>query len=250
MSLAIEANAIDLAAIKARPSPNQDDRTAGSVIDTLVLHYTGMQSGQAAIDRLCNPAARVSSHYVVGEDGAIVRLVEEQRRAYHAGISCWRGRPVLNDRSVGIEIVNPGHEWGYRPFPRVQMQSLTALCRSILSRHPIPARNVVAHSDIAPDRKQDPGELFDWRGLADAGIGLWPDGDGAATTDDASSVVGVRQRLIAIGYAVAPDGEADAPLASVLRAFQRHWRQETISGVADAGTRARIAALSVVIDAA
>ncbi len=250
MSLALEAAAIDEAAIEAAPSPNQDDRPAGSVVDTLVLHYTGMRSGQAAIDRLRDPAARVSSHYVVGEDGGIVRLVEEQRRAYHAGISNWRGRPVLNDRSVGIEIVNPGHEWGYRPFPEVQMRSVAALCRLILSRHAIPARNVLAHSDVAPDRKQDPGELFDWRGLADAGVGLWPDGDGAVITDDASSVVAVRQGLVDIGYAVAPHGEADAPLASVLRAFQRHWRPEVVSGLADIGTRARIAALTILIEPA
>ena len=248
MSLAVDDAVAGQAAIEAAPSPNQDDRPADVAIDTLVLHYTGMQTGQAAIDRLRDPAARVSSHYVVGEDGGVVRLVEEHRRAYHAGISCWRGRPVLNDRSVGVEIVNPGHEWGYRPFPRVQMRSVAALCRAISSRHAIPARNVVAHSDVAPDRKQDPGELFDWRGLAAAVVGLWPDGERAATAP--SSLQTVRRGLIAIGYAVAPSGDADAALASVLRAFQRHWRQETVNGLADAGTRARVAAVAALVEAA
>ncbi len=247
MSLADGLGEIDEAAIEARPSPNQDDRPAGSIVDTLVLHYTGMQTGQAAIDRLRDPAAKVSSHYVVGEDGAVVRLVEEHRRAYHAGISSWRGQPVLNDRSVGIEIVNPGHDWGYRPFPRVQMLSVAALCRAIVSRHAIPARNVVAHSDVAPDRKQDPGELFDWESLAAADIGLWPDGAGADTASDTSPLQPVRHGLLAIGYAVAPEGEADTALASVLRAFQRHWRQEAVSGLADAGTRARVKAMAALV---
>ena len=248
--MTLDGGVLDAGDIEAAPSPNQDDRPADSVINTLVLHYTGMQSGQAAIDRLRDPAARVSSHYVVGEDGAIVRLVEEHRRAYHAGVSSWRGRPVLNDRSVGIEIVNPGHEWGYRPFPAAQMRRVTALCRAILSRHAIPARNVVAHSDVAPDRKQDPGELFDWRGLASAGVGLWPEGDGADVTAVTGALQPVRRGLIAIGYDVAPEGGADPALASVLRAFQRHWRQETVSGLADAGTQARIAAVAALAESA
>ncbi len=142
----------------------------------LVLHYTGMQTAAAALARLCDPAAKVSSHYLVDEDGAVHALVEEQNRAWHAGVSFWRGATGLNDRSIGIEIVNPGHEFGYRPFPPVQMRAVRALCHGILARWPgIVARNVVAHSDIAPNRKQDPGELFDWRGLAQAGIGLWTD---------------------------------------------------------------------------
>jgi len=152
------------------PSPNQDDRPLP--VDMLILHYTGMQSAQAAIDRLRDPAAKVSSHYVVDEDGAIYRLVAEEQRAYHAGISYWRGRTALNDCSIGIEIVNPGHEWGYRPFPDAQMQAVRSLCLEILARHAIPARNVVGHSDVAPNRKQDPGELFPWRWLAGQGVGL------------------------------------------------------------------------------
>src|SRR5271156_4492223 len=163
--------------IREKLSPNHDERPADGQVDMLILHYTGMRTAQAAIERLCDPEARVSSHYVVDEDGEVIRLVPEERRAWHAGVSYWRGHDTLNDRSIGIEIVNPGHEWGYRDFPALQMAAVCELCLSILARHPIPARNVVAHSDIAPDRKQDPGELFDWAGLAANGVGLWPDGD-------------------------------------------------------------------------
>ena len=231
-------------AILDLPSPNHDERPEATPLDTLILHYTGMQSAGDAIDRLRDPVARVSSHYVVDEDGTIWRLVAEERRAWHAGISFWRGHTVLNGRSIGIEIVNPGHEWGYRPFPPAQMAAVRRLCQSILSRHPIPPRNVVAHSDVAPDRKQDPGELFDWRGLARDGIGLWPEdvpdlGTGDALTD-AAALAPVRASLARLGYQVEPEGEADAALRTVLLAFQRHWRPEAMTGAADAGTRARL----------
>ena len=218
--------------IRDLPSPNQDDRPSGTPIDTLILHYTGMPSGAAAIDRLRDPVARVSSHYVVEKDGAIFRLVAEERRAWHAGISSWRGHTLLNGRSIGIEIVNPGHEFGYRPFPALQMAAVCDLCLAILARHPIPARNVVAHSDVAPDRKEDPGELFDWEGLAANGVGVWPAHEGAPE-GDALTLLG------RIGY------RTDLPLALLLRAFQRHWRQEQVDGIADAGTLARLNAVAV-----
>jgi N-acetylmuramoyl-L-alanine amidase len=217
--------------IRELPSPNWDARPDGMPIDMLILHYTGMPSAQAALDRLRDPAARVSSHYVVDEDGAVWRLVAEQRRAWHAGVSHWRGHSALNDRSIGIEIVNPGHEWGYRCFPALQMAAVCDLCLAILGRHAIPTRNVVGHSDVAPDRKQDPGELFDWPGLAMNGVGLWP--DAAPQTEPADDVPGA---LRAIGY-----GEAD--LAVTLRAFQRHWLPEAITGKADEATRARLRAV-------
>ena len=216
------------------PSPNQDDRP-GTPIDILMLHYTGMQTGQAAIDRLRDPAARVSSHYVVDEDGTVWHLVPEGRRAFHAGISYWRGHHTLNDRSIGIEIVNPGHEWGYRPFPAAQMDAVRALCLGILSRHPIPARNVVGHSDVAPDRKQDPGELFDWPGLARAGIGLWPTAQALPVAPEA-----VEAALTAIGYPV-PD------LRTTLTAFQRRWRPGRVDGEADVKTRERLAAVAALL---
>jgi N-acetylmuramoyl-L-alanine amidase len=217
-------------------------------VDMIVLHYTGMKSAQAALDRLRDPAARVSSHYVVGEDGAVWRLVDEARRAWHAGVSFWRGHSGLNDRSIGIEVVNPGHEHGYRDFPVLQLAAVCDLCLAIFSRHAVPARNVVAHSDIAPDRKEDPGEKFDWAGLAREGVGLWPEGvpdlgTGGAVRD-AVSLRDVRAALGDIGYRVSAEGALDPQLASVLRAFQRHWRGEAVTGQADAGTLARLLAVA------
>ena len=214
------------------PSPNQDERPPGTPIDTLVLHYTGMRSAADAIDRLRDPAARVSSHYVVEEDGLIWRLVPEGRRAWHAGVSHWRGHHTLNHRSVGIEIVNPGHEWGYRPFPALQMAAVCELCLGILGRHPIPSRNVVAHSDVAPERKEDPGELFDWQGLARNGVGLWPLRRAAPVSLEA-----VGETLALIGYPV-------ADRAATLKAFQRRWRPTDLSGTADEETRAIIASVA------
>jgi N-acetylmuramoyl-L-alanine amidase len=210
-------------------SPNQDDRH--TPVDVLLLHYTGMQSAQAAIDRLRDPASRVSSHYVIEEDGTIWLLVPEYRRAWHAGISHWRGHDTLNGRSIGIEIVNPGHEWGYRPFPPVQMQALIWLCQGILARHPIPALNVVGHSDVAPDRKDDPGELFDWPSLARHRIGLWPIVDAPPLPE-----ADVPSALRAIGYPI-------PALATTLRAFQRRWLPRNVTGLPDLATRIRIAAV-------
>lgn len=230
--------------IRDLPSPNHDARPAGTPVDMLVLHYTGMPTAQAAIDLLRDPDRQVSSHYVVDEDGTVLRLVPEERRAWHAGVSFWRGHTALNARSIGIEIVNPGHEWGYRDFPVLQLAAVCDLCLEILSRHPIPARNIVAHSDIAPDRKQDPGERFEWEALAQNGVGLWPEGvPDLGTTGavrDAASLREVRTALSWIGYDVAPEGPLDPALATVLRAFQRHWRPEAVNGQADAGTLARL----------
>jgi len=220
-------------------------------VDVLILHYTGMQTAKAAIDRLRDPSARVSSHYVIDENGTVLRLVPEERRASHAGISYWRGHTALNDRSIGIEIVNPGHEWGYRDFPAVQMTAVCNLCLEILSRHPISSRNVVAHSDVAPDRKEDPGERFDWHGLARNGVGLWPEGvpdcGTGGVVHDAAGLSDVRRALAAIGYRVAPDGPLDQALATVLRAFQRHWRPGAITGQADNGTRTRALAVAQLV---
>jgi N-acetylmuramoyl-L-alanine amidase len=223
------------------PSPNQDDRPCA--VDMLILHYTGMQSAQAAIDRLRDPEARVSSHYVIDEDGTIYRLVPEARRAYHAGISFWRGRRALNDGSIGIEIVNPGHEWGYRSFPAAQMTAVSNLCGELLARHPIPARNVVGHSDVAPNRKQDPGELFPWRQLARQGIGLWPEcNDAGRDACDETGARSVADGLARLGY---DPGEltTEPGLTWAVAAFQRHWLPEAVTGVADAGTLLRLSTL-------
>lgn len=202
-------------------SPNHDSRD-GRAVDILLLHYTGMKSGEEAIARLRDPAAKVSAHYVVEEDGRIFHLVPEERRAWHAGVSNWRGEGNTNARSIGIEIVNPGHEWGYRAFPAAQMQAVRDLSLAILARHPIPARNVIGHSDVAPVRKEDPGELFEWQGLAAAGIGLWPTpkpADGSAEKFFAG--------LAQYGYDI-------ADRAAVTRAFCRHFRPASIADAPDA----------------
>ena len=217
-------------------SPNADDRPAGCAIDTLILHYTGMPSAAAALARLRDPAAQVSAHYLIDEDGAVVQLVPEERRAWHAGVSSWAGRPRLNDCSIGIELVNPGHEWGYRPFAEAQYHACIALCQAILARWPIPPSRVLAHSDVAPARKQDPGELFDWARLAAAGIGLWPQpGPGAARP-----VARLQGELVRYGYGVAETGHLDEATCLVLTAFQRHFRPAAVDGRPDRETLARL----------
>jgi N-acetylmuramoyl-L-alanine amidase len=212
-----------------RPSPNFDLRGAEVVVDMLVLHYTGMPSVGQALDRLCDADAKVSAHYLIDEDGAVTMLVEEDKRAWHAGVAYWRGHTDVNARSIGIELVNPGHEFGYRPFPEAQMTALIELARDILDRHPIPPRNVVGHSDVAPARKLDPGELFDWKRLAEAGIGLFPDVPDPAEEGRDTDRDGVLSLLGAIGYAV--DGGPDA-----VTAFQRRYLPSRIDGMADAET--------------
>lgn len=209
---------------------NHDARPPGTAIDMLVLHYTGMESAAAALDRLGDPRSRVSAHYLIDEAGTVVPLVDEDRRAWHAGKSWWRGNGDVNGRSLGIELVNPGHEFGYRDFPELQMAALEELGLDILARHPIPPPNVVGHSDVAPGRKRDPGERFDWRRLAAAGIGLWPAGAGDGNPDD------VARMLAEYGYPT-----ADVPVA--IGAFQRHFRPERIDGVGDAETAGLIAEL-------
>jgi N-acetylmuramoyl-L-alanine amidase len=195
----------------------------------LVLHYTGMTSAEAALARLRDPEARVSAHYLIREDGGTVILVPEAERAWHAGVSCWQGRVDLNDVSIGIELVNPGHEWGYRLFPEPQMMAVIALCREIVRRWGVPPARIVAHSDIAPARKEDPGELFDWPRLARAGLGLWPD----SSVPEAPAPAMAAMRLAAIGYSVA---DPAVPFALVLAAFQRRYRRERVDGVLDPET--------------
>jgi len=214
----------------------------------LILHYTGMQTGQAAIDRLCDPEARVSAHYVVEEDGRIFRLVPEERRAWHAGKSWWKGETDCNGASIGIEIVNPGHEWGYRAFPEAQVQAVIALVGDIRTRWDIPNWRIVGHSDVAPARKEDPGELFPWKRLAEAGHGLWfePEpapGPALKEGDEGVGVFALQAGLHRLGYEPLPSGKYDAETATVVRAFQRHWRQEKVDGIADGETRARLMGL-------
>ncbi len=216
----------------ARPSPNFDSR-GGRAIDMLVMHYTGMTSAEGAIARLCDPVAKVSAHYVLDEDGTVFQLVAEEARAYHAGISFWAGEAGMNACSIGIEIVNPGHEFGYRDFPEPQIARLIALSQGIISRHGIPPSRIVGHSDIAPARKIDPGEKFPWARLARAGIGLWPHDAPGHLTGDAAEI------LARIGYGVRP--QVDVALETVIAAFQRRFRVSCIDGQWD-GECARIAA--------
>jgi len=225
-----------------RESSNCDER-GGAEIDMLVLHYTGMPSADGALDWLCSPESRVSSHYFIFEDGRIVQSVAEDRRAWHAGISNWRGNNDINARSIGIEIANPGHEHGYRPFPPEQVEAVVALCASVVTRFTIPARNVVAHSDIAPARKQDPGELFPWRRLHEAGIGLFVEpapersGPGLPPGSPGAQVKRLQRGLAAYGYGIPQSGKFDEPTGKVVAAFQRHFRPARVDGIADASTR-------------
>ena len=236
------------------PSPNHDARPGGMPIDMLVLHYTGMPTGAAALTRLRDASAKVSAHYVVDEDGRVFRLVAEARRAWHAGVACWRGHRDVNGRSIGIELVNPGHEHGYRAFPRAQMAALETVAREILTRHRIPPRNVVGHSDVAPERKEDPGELFDWERLARAGVGAWPKIGGwfrrrrvgsfeFGPNDRDKAIADIQQKLVRWGYDVPTNGVLDAQTTRVLVAFQRHFRRERIDGRLDGETASRLGAL-------
>ena len=208
-----------------RPSPNHDSRN-GAPIDILVLHYTGMKTAEEALARLCDPAAKVSAHYTIDRDGTIYAHVPESERAWHAGVSYWAGERNVNARSIGIEIVNPGHEFGYIPFAEAQIAALIELAQGILKRHPIAPKRVVAHSDIAPARKTDPGELFPWEPLAKNGIGVWPE-PGDARGD-------VLADLARFGYGIPPD--VDIPPESILKAFQRHFRPSRVDGTADTET--------------
>ncbi len=208
-----------------RTSPNQDVRKLP--VSMVVLHYTGMQSAAEALDRLTDPAAKVSSHWVVAEDGQVVQLVDESARAWHAGKSWWRGITDVNSASIGIEIVNPGHEFGYRPFPGVQMDAVAGLVEAAIRRWGIDPANVVGHSDIAPARKDDPGELFDWPRLARSGLAVpVPVGGFDPQWTDAGTLAAMHR----YGYDV-----TDAKAAVI--AFQRRWRPGNIDGVIDAETR-------------
>tara|TARA_Y100001935_G_C17233492_1_gene471688 strand:- start:175 stop:852 length:678 start_codon:yes stop_codon:yes gene_type:complete len=217
------------------PSPNLSDRSVDGAIDMVVLHYTGMQSARAALERMCDPATEVSAHYMVDEDGGVFRLVLEDKSAWHAGVSYWRGATDINDRSVGIEIVNPGHEFGYRPFTAPQMAAVRSLLGDIVARHGIAPARVVGHSDIAPARKQDPGELFDWQELARQGLAIWP-----RSATDPVEPADVPDMLTAIGY------DPSALLDDVVTAFQRHFVPHAVSGEADLRTRSMIAAVAAI----
>jgi len=229
--------------VRISPSPNHDERRDGVAADLLLLHYTGMTSSSAAEQRLCDPAAKVSSHYLVYEDGSICQMVPEARRAWHAGVSSWHGDTDINSRSIGIEIANPGHDFGYPSFPTRQVAATITLCRSILTRNIIRPGNIVAHSDVAPTRKQDPGERFPWKRLAQSGVGLWvepvaiKDGPVLKPDDSGDKVTELQKALIEYGYGLEATGRYDEATKAVVTAFQRHFRPAQVDGLTDVSTR-------------
>lgn len=235
------------------PSPNHDQRLAG--IDAIILHYTGMQTADAALARLCEIEAKVSCHYFVWEDGTIAQLVPEARRAWHAGVSSWQGVSDLNSHSIGIEIANPGHDYGYPDFPNSQIEAVIALCRDLIARHAISPARVLAHSDIAPSRKNDPGEKFPWSTLSKAGVGLWVEptkivpGPELDPGDRSTFVSTLQGWLRELGYGVAVTGEFDAATKDAVTAFQRHFRPGRIDGIADHSTMETLKRLLTARDA-
>jgi len=234
-------------------SPNHDARALGAP-DILLLHYTGMESTEAAIQRLCDREAKVSSHYVVDEDGRISQLVAEALRARHAGVSSWEGVTDINSRSIGIEIGNGGHDFGYPDFPARQIAAVIALSRDIIQRHVIRADRVLAHSDVAPARKNDPGEKFPWDQLAAAGVGLWVKPHPVAGSDelkrgDSGDAVAALQRDLAdYGYGIEATGRFDDKMREVVVAFQRHFRPTRVDGIADVSTVKTLQALRAARD--
>jgi N-acetylmuramoyl-L-alanine amidase len=229
--------------IENRPSPNFGARVDGGPIDILLFHYTAMASSEAALDWLCDASSEVSSHYFVFEDGRVVQMVDEELRAFHAGVSFWGGEKNINSRSIGIEIANRGHALGYPPYPEPQIEAVIALSRDILARHAIPPERVLAHSDVAPLRKADPGERFPWRRLCVAGVGQYvapapiTHGPAFGEGDEGEVVARFKSRLREYGYGLGGGDRFDAETKAVTVAFQRHFRPELVDGVADMSTR-------------
>jgi len=231
-------------------SPNHDERTGGSP-NMILLHYTGMQTGQAALERLTTAASKVSAHYVVFEDGRIVQCVPEALRAWHAGVASWAGDTDVNSRSIGIEVVNPGHEFGYPDYPLRQIAAVIALCKTILTRRgPINADRILAHSDVAPTRKQDPGEKFPWELMNESGVGHWVRpaplnlvGTTLKPGDRSEAVMRMQRTFKAYGYGIVDNGTYDELTRDVVTAFQRHFRQARVDGIADPSTQLTLRAL-------
>jgi N-acetylmuramoyl-L-alanine amidase len=242
---------------EVRSSPNHGERKRDAKPDMIVLHYTGMSNTEAALAKLCTAGSEVSTHYVVMEDGYIVQCVPEARRAWHAGAAVWEGESDINSCSIGIEIANPGHSHGYPDFPKRQVAAVTALCRSIFTRHRIPAWRVLGHSDVAPARKQDPGEKFPWRVLHSSGIGLWVKpapiirgGPQFVLGENDPAIAELQGLLGQYGYDIPVSGNFDGTTRDVVAAFQRHFRPAQVDGVADTSTIVTIKALLAARNAA
>lgn len=239
-------------------SPNFDVRK--SAVDMIVVHYTGMKTAEESLARLCDGGIenKVSAHYLIEENGNIHRLIQEEDRAWHAGVSYWAGMRDINSCSIGIELQNPGWEFDYHPFPEAQMNAFIALAKDIIARHHITPLRVLGHSDVAPTRKADPGELFDWKWCAEQGVGFWPTLTPGAKPSmpffvpleaSGASVESAQEALNFIGYESDINGRFDAKTLMLIQAFQRHWRPERIDGVLDPDTVARLQALYVAVDA-
>ena len=230
-------------------SPNYGERNNGRSVDMIVLHYTGMPDVEGALARLCTDGTDVSAHYIVLEDGRIVQSVPESKRAWHAGQAIWAGETDINSCSIGIEIINRGHDWGYPDFPARQIAAVTALCRGIILRHRLPLQRVLGHSDVAPARKKDPGEKFPWHSLANSGVGIWVPpapimrGEALKLGAAGDAVKALQDGLLRYGYGVSTQGEFDTSTMEAVTAFQRHFRPERVDGVADPSTLMTLQAL-------
>src|SRR5689334_3833678 len=231
------------------PSPNFGDRNKGRLPDMILLHYTGMPDVEGAIAQLCTAGTDVSAHYIVLEDGRIVQCVPESKRAWHAGQSFWAGEEDINSCSIGIEIINRGHDWGYPDFPLRQIAAVIALCRGIMLRRNVAPPRVLGHSDVAPARKKDPGEKFPWHSLANSGVGHWVTpapvvrGESLMLGTISDEVLSLQQALARYGYGVPLNGKYDAATMEVVTAFQRHFRPARLDGVADHSTLSTLQAL-------
>lgn len=235
--------------VRLYPSPNHNERK-GKPIDSIILHYTGMESADAALDLLCDPVHEVSCHYLVRADGQAFQLVPEARRAWHAGRGSWAGETDMNARSIGIEMANAGHKYGAPPYEDAQIEMVIALCRDIAARHAIPPTRILGHSDVAIGRKIDPGEIFPWDRLAAAGVGhrvepapLGIEGHSLQLDDAGPEVAALQHALAEYGYGVTATGTYDDTTAMVVSAFQRHFRPALVHGIADASTRDTLARL-------
>ena len=224
------------------PSANYGDRAKDRAPDMILLHYTGMPDVEGALARLCTAGTDVSAHYVVLEDGRIVQCVPEAKRAWHAGASSWAGEEDVNSCSIGVEIINRGHDWGYPEFPLRQIAAVIALCRGIMLRRNVPPHRVLGHSDVAPARKKDPGEKFPWHSLANSGVGHWVHpapivrGETLKLGTEGDDVRGMQEALKRYGYSIEANGKYDGPTMEVVTAFQRHFRPARVDGVADTST--------------
>jgi N-acetylmuramoyl-L-alanine amidase len=233
------------------PSPNFGERNNGLVADMIVLHYTGMPDVEGAVTRLCTAGTDVSAHYIVLEDGRIIQTVPESMRAWHAGLGFWAGETDINSCSIGIEIINRGHDWGYPDFPSRQIAAVTTLCRGIILRRELPTHRVLGHSDVAPSRKKDPGEKFPWHSLANSGVGHWvrPEpitpGETMQPGSEGEQVLALQNALARYGYGIEASGRYDTATMEVVTAFQRHFRPEKVDGITDHST---LATLQVLLD--